>query len=161
MTQLVDIFYTSVGRNGNLILNLSPDKRGLVPDNQLEALNRTAQIINETFATDLAAGGNVTADNANTTNGPALALDGNLDTWWEAAPGKTNGTVTLTLAKAGHVRCRFVAGSGGSSRASELNPLSSKHGTASAWVAPEKIASDELTTVGHRRLIRLKVARDH
>ena len=26
----------------------------------------------------------------------------------------------------------------------------------SAWVAAEKIASDELTTVGHRRLIRLK-----
>ena len=58
VTQLVDIFYTSVGRNGNLILNLSPDKRGLVPDNQLDALNRTAQIINETFATNLAAGGN-------------------------------------------------------------------------------------------------------
>ena len=100
VTQLVDIFYTSVGRNGNLILNLSPDKRGLVPDNQLDALNQTAQIINETFATDLAAGGKVTADNANATNSPSLALDGNLDTWWEAAPGQTNGTVTLTLPKA-------------------------------------------------------------
>ena len=54
VTQLVDIFYTSVGRNGNLILNLSPDKRGLVPDNQLYALNRTADILNQTFATDLA-----------------------------------------------------------------------------------------------------------
>src|SRR5512133_3222236 len=53
-TQLVDIFYTSIGRNGNLILNLSPDKRGLVPDNQLDALSRTAEIINETFAIDLA-----------------------------------------------------------------------------------------------------------
>ncbi|HEX7571211.1 MAG TPA: alpha-L-fucosidase, partial [Verrucomicrobiae bacterium] len=50
VTQLVDIFYTSVGRNGNLILNLSPDKRGLVPDNQLDALSKAAQIINETFA---------------------------------------------------------------------------------------------------------------
>ena len=24
-------------------------------------------------------------------------MDGNVDTWWEAAPGQTNGTVTLTL----------------------------------------------------------------
>jgi alpha-L-fucosidase len=24
-------------------------------------------------------------------------LDGDLDTWWEAAPGHTNGTLTLTL----------------------------------------------------------------
>ena len=39
VTQLVDIFYTSVGRNGNLILNLSPDKRGLVPENQIDALS--------------------------------------------------------------------------------------------------------------------------
>jgi alpha-L-fucosidase len=64
----VDIFYTSVGRNGNLILNLSPDKRGLVPHDQLNALNRTAQILNETFATNLAQGAEVTADNANPTN---------------------------------------------------------------------------------------------
>src|SRR5208337_3592941 len=100
VTQLVDIFYTSVSRNGNLILNLSPDKRGLVPDNQLAALSRTAKIINETFATNLAEGGKVTADTSNATNGPALALDGNLDTWWEAAPGQTTGSVTLTLPKA-------------------------------------------------------------
>jgi len=49
-------------------------------------LNRTAQIINETFATNLAAGGKLSANNSNATNGAALAVDGNLDTWWEAAP---------------------------------------------------------------------------
>ena len=87
--QLVDIYYTSVGRNGNLILNLSPDKRGLIPDNQLDALSRMAQVINDTFATDLAAGGKLTADTSNPAQRPALALDGNLDTWWEAAPGQT------------------------------------------------------------------------
>ena len=76
VTRLVDIYYTSVGRNGNLILNLSPDKRGLVPDNQLDALSRTAEIINETFATDLAAGGKVTADNADAANRPSCALGG-------------------------------------------------------------------------------------
>ena len=88
VSQLVDIYYTSVGRNGNLILNLSPDTRGLIPDDQLEALSRMAQVVNETFATDLAAGGKLTADTSNATNSPSLALDGNLDTWWEAAPGK-------------------------------------------------------------------------
>ena len=29
---LIDIYYTSVGRNGNMLLNLSPDTRGLIPD---------------------------------------------------------------------------------------------------------------------------------
>ena len=155
VTQLVDIFYTSVGRNGNLILNLSPDKRGLVPDNQLDALNRTAQIINETFATDLAKGGKVTADTSNATNGAALALDGNLDTWWEAAPGQTSGTVTLTLPKV--VTFDVVSlQEAVDHRGQRIESFAIETWNGSAWVAAEKIQSDDLTTVGHRRLIRLK-----
>ena len=61
----MDIYYRSIGRNGNLILNLSPDTRGLIPDDQIEALSRMSQIIKDTFATNLAAGGKLTADNSN------------------------------------------------------------------------------------------------
>jgi alpha-L-fucosidase len=155
VTQLVDIFYTSVGRNGNLILNLSPDKRGLVPDNQLDALNRTAEIINKTFATDLAKGGKVTADTVNATNVAALALDGNLDTWWEAAPGKTSGTVTLTVPKP--VTFDVVSlQEAVDYRGQRIESFAIETWDGSAWITPEHIASDELTTVGHRRLIRLK-----
>jgi alpha-L-fucosidase len=155
VTQLVDIFFTSVGRNGNLILNLSPDKRGLVPDNQLDALNRTADIINETFATDLAAGGKVTADTSNSTNGPALALDGNLDTWWEAAPGQTTGSVTLTLPKA--VTFDVVSlQEAVDHRGQRIESFAIETRDGSAWITPGHVASDGLTTVGHRRLIRLK-----
>jgi alpha-L-fucosidase len=155
VTQLVDIFYTSIGRNGNLILNLSPDKRGLVPDNQLDALNRTADIINETFATDLAAGGQASADTANAANSPALALDGNLDTWWEAAPGQTNGTVTLMLPKP--VTFDVVSlQEAVDHRSQRIESFAVETWDGSAWITPEHVASDELTTVGHRRLIRLK-----
>ena len=155
VTQLVDIFFTSVGRNGNLILNLSPDKRGLVPDNQLDALNRTADIINETFATDLAAGGKVTADTSNSTNGPALALDGNLDTWWEAAPGQTTGSVTLALPKA--VTFDVVSlQEAVDHRGQRIESFAIETRDGSAWITPGHVASDGLTTVGHRRLIRLK-----
>ena len=148
-------YYRSIGRNGNLILNLSPDKRGLIPDNQLEALSRMAQIINETFATDLAAGGKLTADTSNAANSPSLALDGNLDTWWEAAPGKTNGTVTLTLPKA--VTFDVVSlQEAVDHRGQRIESFVIEAWNGSAWVAAEKVSSDELTTVGHRRLIRLK-----
>jgi alpha-L-fucosidase len=155
VTQLVDIYYTSVGRNGNLILNLSPDKRGLVPDNQLDALSKAAQIINETFATNLAKGGKVTADNANATNVPAFALDGNLDSWWEAAPGKTNGTVILTLPKA--ITFDVVSlQEAVDHRGQRIESFDIETWNGSAWINAEKIQSDDLTTVGHRRLIRLK-----
>ena len=155
VTQLVDIFYTSIGRNGNLILNLSPDIRGLVPDNQLEALSQTAKIVNETFATDLAAGGKVTADTSNATNGPSRALDGNLDTWWEAAPGRTNGTVTLALPKP--VKFDVVSlQEAVDHRGQRIESFAIETWNGTAWVVAEKISSDDLTTVGHRRLIRLK-----
>ena len=72
VSQLIDIFYQSVGRNGNMLLNLSPDKRGLIPDNQLAALSGMAQVVNDTFAVNLAAGGKLTADTSNATNSPSL-----------------------------------------------------------------------------------------
>ncbi len=155
VTQLVDIFYTSIGRNGNLILNLSPDKRGLVPENQLDALNRTAEIINETFATDLATGAKAAADTSNETNSPSLVLDGNLDTWWEAAPGNTNGEVTLALPKPATFDVVSLQ-EAVDHRGQRIESFVIEVRKDAAWVAAEKIPSDELTTVGHRRLIRLK-----
>lgn len=155
VTQLVDIYYTSVGRNGNLILNLSPDKRGLIPDNQLDVLSKAAQIINETFATNLAAGGKVTADTSNSTNSPALTLDGNLDTWWEAAPGRTNCAVTITVPKP--VTFDVVSlQEAVDHRGQRIESFVIETWDGSAWIAPEHVASDTLTTVGHHRLIRLK-----
>ena len=116
VTQLVDIFYTSVGRNGNLILNLSPDKRGLIPDNQLEALRRTADIINETFATDLAAGGKVTADTfqRHQWSGPRAGRQPRHLVGSRARQDQRHGDARA--AKAGYIRRRFLAGGGGSSR---------------------------------------------
>jgi alpha-L-fucosidase len=155
LSELVDIYYRSIGRNGNLILNLSPDTRGLISDDQVEALSKMAQVVKDTFATDLAAGGKLTADNANDSHGPSLALDGNLDTWWEAAPGRTNATLTLTLP----VPVTFNVVSlqeAVDHRSQRIESFVIETWNGSAWVTPEHVASDTLTTVGHRRLIRLK-----
>jgi alpha-L-fucosidase len=155
LTELVDIYYRSIGRNGNLILNLSPDSRGLIPDDQLEALSKMSQIIKDTIATDLANGGKLTADNSNPASDPSLALDGNLDTWWEAAPGHTNGAVTLTLPKA--VTFDVVSlQEAVDHRGQRIESFAIDAWNGSDWAAVENISSDTLTTVGHRRLIRLK-----
>jgi alpha-L-fucosidase len=155
ISQLVDIYYTSIGRNGNLILNLSPDSRGLIPDDQVLALSRMAQVVKETFATNLANGGKLTADNANATNDPSLALDGNLDTWWEAAPGQTTSALTLTLPKA--VTLDVVSlQEEVDHRSQRIESFAIETRDGPVWIRPEHVASDSLTTVGHRRLIRLK-----
>ncbi|HZK80534.1 MAG TPA: alpha-L-fucosidase, partial [Humisphaera sp.] len=153
--QLIDVFYQSVGRNGNMLLNLSPDNRGLVPDNQLAVLSRMAQVVNDTFAVNLAAGAKLTADSSNPANEPSLAMDGNLDTWWEAAPRKTNATLTLTLpADVTFDVVSLQEAVDHRSQRIESFAIDAWNGT--DWVATEHIASDELTTVGHHRLIRLR-----
>jgi alpha-L-fucosidase len=157
LSQLVDIYYSSVGRNGNLILNLSPDTRGLIPDDQVTALSRMAQVVNDTFATDLAAGGKLTADTSNSTNSPSLALDGDLDTWWEAAPGHTNGTLTLTLPAAVTLDVISLQ-EAVDHRGQRIESFAIDTWDQTAWATAEKLSSEELTTVGHRRLVRLKSA---
>ena len=54
--ELVDIYYKSVGRNGVLLLNLPPDRRGLIHENDVKSLMEFRHIIDETFGGDLAAG---------------------------------------------------------------------------------------------------------
>jgi alpha-L-fucosidase len=155
VTQLVDIFYTSVGRNGNLILNLSPDKTGRVPENQLAALQKAGEIINETFSTNLVADAEITADNSNPANGPAQALDGNLDTWWEAAPGTNAAILTLKWPKA--VTFDVVSlQEAVDHRGQRIESFVIEAWNGSGWNPAEHIASDDLTTVGHHRLIRLR-----
>jgi alpha-L-fucosidase len=154
VTQLVDIFYSSVGRNGNLILNLSPDNRGLVPDDQVTALGQMGEIVRDTFAVNLARGAKVAVDHAAPRHGPAAVLDGNLDTWWEAAPGRTDGTLTLTLPR----RATFDVVSlqeAVDHRGQRIESFAIETWNGTAWTAPALHPADVTTTVGHRRLIRL------
>jgi len=155
VTQLVDIYYSSIGRNGNLILNLSPDNRGLVPDDQVMALGQMAEIVRDTFARNLAAGAKVSADHAAPKHGAAAVLDGSLDTWWEAAQGRTGGTLTLALPKL--VSFDVVSlQEAVDRRGQRIEAFAIETWNGSDWVAAKQITSDALTTVGHRRLIRLQ-----
>ena len=148
-SQLINIYYSSVGRNANLILNLSPDTRGLIPDNQLASLGLMGQVINNTFAINLATGGDLIADTSNATNSPSLAMDGYLDTWWEAAPGQTNGTLTLTLPAA--VTFDVISlQEAVDQRSQRIESFAVDTWNGSGW-----ITATNLTTVGHKRLARL------
>jgi alpha-L-fucosidase len=155
VTQLVDIFYSSIGRNANLILNLSPDNRGLVPDDQLATLGQLGDIVRATFAVNLARGARVTADHAAPRHAAPAVLDGSLDTWWEAAPGRSDGTLTLTLPR----RTRFDVVSlqeAVDKRGQRIESFEIETWDGAAWTAPARHPADVTTTVGHRRLIRLR-----
>jgi len=152
--ELVDYFYRSVGRNGNMLLNLSPDTRGLIPDDQLASLRTMAKVLNDTFAHDLAEGANITTDSSAESHGADLAKDGNLDTWWEAAPGHSTAVVTLQLPQP--VTFDVISlQEAVAQRSQRIESFVIETWDGSAWIEPATL--EEQTTVGHRRLERLAV----
>ena len=131
-----------------MLLNLSPDKRGLIPDNQLAHLRLMAQVVDETFAKNLAAGGKLSADASNPAHSPSAALDGSLDTWWEAAPGQTTATLTLKLPKA--VTFDVVS----LQEAVDHRGQRIESFSIDVWDGSHWKTMDQQTTVGHKRLLR-------
>jgi len=78
---LMDLYFTSVGRNSKLLLNIPPTDQGLFHDNDVNALREFARLRNDLFAHDLAQGARIA-----TVPNPSAAhvLDGNPDTYWLA-----------------------------------------------------------------------------
>ena len=100
--ELVDLYYKSVGRNAVLLLNLPPDQRGLIHENDVESLKGFKQIIDSTFANDLSKGAKVSANNVRFTNPkfyPEQVLDGSIDTYWATDEGVLPAELTLKFPK--------------------------------------------------------------
>ncbi len=53
LDELKDIYYRSVGHGANLLLNVAPDDRGLIPDVDANRVKEFAQWIKETFSNPL------------------------------------------------------------------------------------------------------------
>jgi alpha-L-fucosidase len=85
LQELLDVYYKSVGRNGVLLLNIPPDKRGLFHENDVAALEEFRSVLDETFRTNLAAGQKAGADNVRLNHlkfDPGNCLDGDEETYW-------------------------------------------------------------------------------
>jgi alpha-L-fucosidase len=56
LEHLLDIYYTSVGGNAQLLLNIPPDKRGRIHENDAQRLKELGDRLRATFAVNLAEG---------------------------------------------------------------------------------------------------------
>jgi alpha-L-fucosidase len=61
--RLMDIYYTSIGRNSNLLLNVPPDRRGHIHANDSIRLMEFRKAREESFTDDLMEGAEITASN--------------------------------------------------------------------------------------------------
>lgn len=150
--QLLKIYYESVGRGANLILNLPPDRRGRIHENDVASLKAWRATLDATFSNDLARGARVTA--SGTRGGdrrfsPANVVDGKRNTYWSTDDGETTPWVQVDLGKPttfNVVRIR------------EHLPLGQRIGRLVVEV-PEGAGWREIgsaTSIGNQRLLRLE-----
>jgi alpha-L-fucosidase len=95
--KLVDIYFSSVGRNGVLLLNTPPDKRGLIHENDAAALAGMRKILDATFATNLASGAKLRASNTRKPLDAASILDTDAGTFWMTGDGVESARIDLEL----------------------------------------------------------------
>ncbi len=96
--QLLGIYYTSIGRNSLLLLNVPPDRRGLVSAADSLRLMEFRSALDSIFSIDLAQGARV---NASEERSPrfrgANLLDTCYDHYWAVTDDNSTPSVTLTF----------------------------------------------------------------
>ena len=152
---LLDIYYQSVGRGANLLLNIPPDRRGLIAEPDVQRLREFRRAIDATFAEDLARSA---AARATAVRGfgerfsAGRVNDGDGATYWAVGDGVTTGSVELMFAEPTAFD-RVVM--------QEFIPLGQR-------VAGWRIEAEangawavlaEGTTIGYKRIARFPVAR--
>jgi len=96
--RLVRMYDESVGRGTNLNLNLPPDRRGRIPDQDMKILKSFGDAIRATFANDLARGAVASASHSRGHGfEPARVLDGDRESYWSSPDNVTTPTITLDL----------------------------------------------------------------
>ena len=96
--ELVNIYCDSVGHNSVLLLNLPPDRRGLIADPDAKALIGLHHWIENTFKKNLLSGATITALHPRGTGfSPQNLIDGNEKHYYASADGFNTDTLTFDL----------------------------------------------------------------
>ncbi|MDR2036654.1 MAG: alpha-L-fucosidase [Bacteroidales bacterium] len=150
VSKLVDIYHTSVGRNSNLLLNVPPDKRGLIHPNDSARLMEFRKVIDESYAVNLAKGAKGKAGHVRG-NARKYAeknlFDGNYDTYWTTDDGQLSVSVEIDLKNEESFN-RLVL--------QEYIPLGQRVKSFSVeyWDEGKWKQLDRQTTIGYKRILR-------
>ncbi len=102
LDEMVDFYYHSIGRNSTFLLNIPPDKRGLIHENDIQRLKEYATIIKKDFKTEVLAKSKVSASNwrGNSTEYAAKnTIDANKETYWATDDTVKKASILFTFKK--------------------------------------------------------------
>jgi len=99
---IFDLYFKSVGRGASLLLNLPPDRRGRIHENDAASLRGFRKILDATFSNNLAARAKATASNVRGSDATFSAdrvLDGDRQTFWCTDDSQLSPELVLDLGK--------------------------------------------------------------
>jgi len=100
LKQLIDNWFSSVGMNGNFLLNLPPDQRGLIHENDAARLREFKSWREAAFADNLTRYAKISASEVRRGSPrykPASAIDDNPETYWAVNDNCTLASIKLTF----------------------------------------------------------------
>ena len=150
--KLFDIYLTSVGRGSTLLLNVPPDQRGLINDNDIKALQGFKTLLDAAFKNNLAKGAAISVSNwrGKSPNYAAGKLnDNNAATYWATDDDTTAATIEFNFTKPQLVKYIVLQ---------EYIQLGQrvKAFTAEAWINNEWKQVASATTIGYKRILKIE-----
>ncbi len=149
--QLIDLYYKSVGRGANLLLNVPPNRDGLLQKEDVASLKAFGDYRRATFGTNLAAHAKISASNTRHNSraySPRNLLDGRPETSWAADDSVLTPELTIDLGR--DITARVILVKEDIRYGQRIDAISLERWNSGTW-APFASA----TSVGPRRLIRL------
>ena len=137
--KLIDIYFSSVGRNAVLLLNVPPDNRGLIHENDIKSLLGMKGWLDDLFETDLLKGSRPYGQ------GASNATDGDNSTSWSP-----EGTGIASFVPAITATFDVAMLQEDISRGQRVEKFVIEARSGNGW---DTIATG--TTIGHKRLLRL------
>ena len=155
--RLFQMYLETVGRNATLILNIPPNKAGVLPDASVNALKGMGDLIKARLGNDLAKNATIEVSETRTAGAArnyeaANLIDGDKDTYWATNDGTISATITLTWDTPQTIRyvelMEYIAKG---QRVKGFKIETSTNGT--SWT--QRATNVQTTTVGYKRIIPL------
>jgi len=145
--KLIDIYFSSVGRNSMLLLNFSPDKRGLIPEKDIKHVRAMRAFIDSTFSKNIAANASISSDSPDK-NLSAL-IDKNSSTFWTTEKGTNTAIIEFKFLEEQVFDCVMLQENFRNGQRVEAFEIQ-------AEIDGKFVKVTEGTTIGYKRLLRFQ-----
>ncbi|RJP63869.1 MAG: alpha-L-fucosidase [Ignavibacteriales bacterium] len=103
--KLADIYYNAVGMNGVLLLNVPPDKRGLINEKDIKSLQGFRYLLDETFKENFAKNAKTIVSNEIVGNEAKYLFDEDVQTFWTTDKNVNKAAIEIQMTKGRTFNC--------------------------------------------------------